>query len=213
MRAWMWLPVLVLLLSSGVAPAQQEVVIYKCTDASGAQTFQNNERCPKGSREERKVLEAPAPSYAAPAYVPPPMPASPATARPAVPSAPTPPPAVYDTAADAERLPPPVLYECTTYDKDRYLSESGEAQQRCAPLATNDLGGLSGSGASSCQMVSDRCQRIPDGAVCAAWKQRLGEAEAGLRFGRSETREIVQAERDRVARIVAESTCAQAAKP
>ena len=110
--------------------------------------------------------------------------------------------------ADADRLPPPALFECRTYDAGRYLSDDGNPPQRCAPLQTTGIGGSSGTGAGeSCQMVSDQCQRIADGGLCENWKARLLEAQAALRFGRRDNHATAQAEVDRVARIVRESTC------
>ncbi|QSX78815.1 DUF4124 domain-containing protein [Agrilutibacter solisilvae] len=174
--------------------AQSQVVIYRCTDAKGALTIQNNVPCPKGSRQNRRVMETP-PAAESP-FVP--MAAPPTVAEPAPPPPPPPPPAAParpsltdelgpSTVADADRLPPPVLYECRTYDDDRYLSENGNPAPRCATLATTALGGYgeSGSGAA-CEMKTDSCQRVADGALCEAWRRRLREAESSLRFGASQ---------------------------
>lgn len=185
----------------------QSVVMYRCTDAAGALTVQNDVPCPKGSKQERRVIEsvptAPAPHVAVPSPSParPPAPdvAATATASPATAAA---------TTADADRLPPPALFECRTYDNDRYLSDDGLPPQRCAPMTTVGIGGGSGPGAGqACQMVSDQCQRIADGALCESWKARLLEAQAALRFGRRDNRDGAQAEVDRVQRVVRESTC------
>lgn len=204
-----------LLLPASVVIAQK-VVIYRCTDASGALTVQNAVPCPKGSKQDKRVIEAARSSVSVPrAFVstPPitaipasPAPGAPATAAPATATAPA--VAAEPSIADADRLPPPVLFECRTYDNGRYLSDDGNPPERCAPLTTTGIGGGSGPAAGeSCQMVSDQCQRIADGALCKNWKQRLLEAQSALRFGRRDNRETVQAEVDRVARIVRESTC------
>ena len=195
-----------LLLPASAAVAQK-VVMYRCTDSAGALTVQNDVPCPKGSQQDRRVIES-VPSVAAPrasAARPPAArlatpTATPATTAAAVVAAPS--------IAAADRLPPPVLYECRTYDKDRYLSDDGNPPQRCAPLTTTGIGGSAGTGAGeSCQMVSDQCQRIADGALCDNWKQRLLEAQSALRFGRHDNRESAQADVDRVTRVVRESTC------
>ena len=47
------------------ALAQHKVVIYRCTDASGALTVQNDVPCAKGSKQDKRVIEA-APSVATP---------------------------------------------------------------------------------------------------------------------------------------------------
>lgn len=192
------------------APAQaQDVVIYRCTDAGGALTVQNDVPCPKGAAQERRVIEsAPPPLYTAPPTAAPaaePVPTAPVAPEPATPPAePEPPP----LASDGERLPPPVLFECRTYDNDRYLSDDGAPPERCAPLRTTGIGGAPGMGAgAACEMVTDQCQRVADGALCDGWRQRLRESESLLRFGRTVSREEAQAEVDRIARIVRESSC------
>ena len=110
------------LLAPAPAPAAG-VVIYRCTDAFGALTVQNDVPCPKGSRQKKQIIQAPPPmpAYRPPARVapvavaPPVAPAPPAgNAATAAPSAPV--------IADADRLPPPALFQCNTYDNDSYLS-------------------------------------------------------------------------------------------
>lgn len=204
MRRWLMTTLLL-----GVATAAHgQVVIYRCTDASGALTIQNNTPCPKGSKQQRRVVEAAPVGSPPPVFAPPAPPTAPS--RPADRAAPTT-SAKIESAniPDAERLPPPALYECRTYDNGRYLSDDGRPPQRCAPLRVTGLGGgADHAGATAaCQMVDDQCQRIPDGALCANWKQRLREAESQLRFGVVEQRGKAQAEVDRMQRIVAESTC------
>lgn len=199
------------LLSALLLPATgaiaQKVVIYRCTDAGGALTVQNDVPCPKGSKQDRRVIES-VPSVATP-RAPVARLASPASAMTAAPASTlSSVAAAATTIADADRLPPPALFECRTYDNDRYLSDDGLPPQRCAPLTTTGIGGGSGPGAGeSCQMVSDQCQRIADGALCENWKTRLLEAQSVLRFGRRDNRDTAQAEVDRVARVVRESTC------
>ena len=203
----LWLFALLLPASGAIA---QKVVIYRCTDASGALTVQNAVPCPKGSKQDKRVIEA-VPTVSAPrTFVAPPanaaMPASRAPSAPTTATAPA--VATEPPIADADRLPPPALFECRTYDHGRYLSDDGNPPQRCAPVTTTGIGGGSGPAAGeSCQMVSDQCQRIADGALCENWKQRLLEVQSTLRFGRRDHREAAQAEVDRVARIVRESTC------
>ncbi len=67
---------LMLLLSCGVLAAsahtgKRSVVIYRCTNAFGALTVQNGTPCPKGSRQQKQVIEPPTPM---PAYRPLPTP-------------------------------------------------------------------------------------------------------------------------------------------
>src|SRR5690606_30567858 len=120
------------------------VVIYRCTDASGALTVQNDEPCPKGSRQERTVVQPPPamPTYVPRAPEPTPAPVPPradavaagaAEAPPAQPRPASPRPAAI---ADADRLPPPPIYRCNTPDNDSYISEAAEPGPRCVRLQT-----------------------------------------------------------------------------
>jgi hypothetical protein len=192
-----------------------EVVFYRCTDASGELTLQNME-CPKGSKQEKKVMQgvgtvpmgtttaAPASAPAAPATEPVPEP------QPAPTPAPTSTPAPQADAgiADSNRLPPPVLFQCTTHDKDSYITESAEPQSRCVALRTVGLDGNPQTGAGeACEVVKDQCARVGDAALCDAWKKRLGETEVAWRFARTENTEKNKAEHERVQRIVSESSC------
>ncbi len=200
-----------------VAPAQQ-VVIYRCTDANGALTIQNGTPCPKGSKQERRVMEA-APTLAAPAYTPPPAPPPAVVVPPALRTPPrAPAPVAPEPLAEPEpevaiaagdRLPPPWLYECRTFNDDTYLSESGDAKPRCVTLTTTGLGGMieSNTNTSACEMKMDVCQRVPDGVLCDAWRRRLQSAESSLRFGVSEDRAKAEAEVQRLRRVARESTC------
>ena len=193
-------------LAAPAGHAQSNMVIYRCTDSFGALTVQNNVPCPKGSHQDKRVIDVPPPM---PAYVPP-------LVAPTVIAAPDPvaPPVVDDAAADAaiavaDRLPPPMLFRCNTFDNDSYLSEVAEPPPRCVRLQTVGLDGSADSngGSVACQMVTDQCERVPDGAVCDAWKQRLRETEATWKFARADDSDASQGEYERVRKIVRESTC------
>ena len=109
---------------------------------------------------------------------------------------------------EADRLPPPVLFQCTTHDKDSYISEDPEPAPRCVVLRTTGLDGNPQNGAGeACEVVRDQCARVPDGALCDAWKKRLGETAVALRFGRPENQEKNRAEHERVQSIISHSTC------
>lgn len=182
-------------------PASPAVVIYRCTDAAGAVTLQNGHACPKGARQARLVIDAPAP---APAYRPPvAAPAPPPATMPAVAVDTPSPPAI----ADKDRLPPPALYQCNTFDNDSYLSEQATPAPRCVRLQTTDLEGAADNAGVACQMVTDQCQRIPDGAACDSWKQRLRETEAAWKFARADEADANKVEFERVQAIVRDSTC------
>lgn len=221
MRVW---GLLALMTLSMAAHAQGKVTIYRCTDANGALTVQNNTPCPKGSKQEKRLIDS-APSSSGPPMVitgaPPPapvMPQLPPAAPAQLPSVSTPPvarppatPAQTTPAsppiADSNRLPPPALFECHTKDSGSYLSDNGAPKERCAPLRTTGLGGVSEGAGLACEMVTDQCQRVPDETLCEKWKQRLRETESALRFGRDQERPDAQAEFDRIGRIMRETTC------
>lgn len=217
-------------LAAAGAQAQGKVVIYRCTDAIGQLTVQNNVPCPKGSTQEKRIIEdapvssAPPTVITGPGQYSSPMPAAPPMHPPVssqLPQVARPPQALppaqaqaavasplpRSNIADADRLPPPALFECRTYDNGRYLNDDGKPPQRCAPLQTTGLGNVGSGAGVACQMVDDQCQRIPDERLCENWKQRLREAESALRFGRADNRDASAAEFARIQRIVAESTC------
>lgn len=194
-RAW-W--TLVLLCAAWSAPARAGIAIYRCTDAFGHLTVQNDVPCPKGSRQQKQVIEPP-----------PPMPAYRAAPAIVVESKPEAPPPVPPDAAPATPLPPPPLFRCRTPDGDGYFGENGTPPPRCLALPVVGLDGTPSAAGTACQMVSDTCERIPDAAACDAWRQYAREAEAAWRFGRAEDSDRHQAEFERVQRVLRESTCAQ----
>jgi hypothetical protein len=210
----MRLRLLLLLSLAPVASIAEEVVFYRCTDAAGALTVQNMP-CPKEQKQEKRVMQGIATVPMAPAASPTPKPASPAPATPA-PAATVAAPARTEPAAanidDAKRLPPPILFQCATYDNDRYLTEDSAPQSRCRALRTVGLDGNPQAGAGqACEVVHDQCARVPDGALCDAWKKRRDETEVAWRFARPENIDRNKADFDRVSRIVNESTCGSAA--
>jgi hypothetical protein len=222
----------VLLLAATGAQAQGKIVIYRCTDPLGQLTVQNNTPCPKGSQQEKRVIEDAPVSSAPPTFITQPVaPYAPANAPPPHPPvssqlpvvatppsrtapkpAPTPAPKpAAPTIADADRLPPPVLFECRIYDGSRYLNDDATPPQRCAPLQTTGLGSVGSGAGVACQMTTDQCQRIADEHLCENWKQRLREAQSALQFGRADSRDASAAEVARIQRIVVESTCGKQA--
>ena len=200
----------------------EEVVFYRCTEPSGALTLQNMP-CPKGHKQEKKVMQSVGtvpmgaaattsaspqstpPSTARPATIPPQQtPAPAAMPPPAVAAAPDPAPAVEN------RLPPPVLFQCITHDKDSYITESPEPPPRCVALRTVGLDGNPQTGAGeACEMMRDQCARVPDGALCDAWKKRMGETEVAWRFARAGNEQKNEEEFERTRKIYTESACGQ----
>ena len=202
MRQWRIAALMVTVLAFAGAAAAESVVIYRCTDASGALTFQNNVPCAKSATQERRVMEVAAP-VAATAVVP--TPAVAPRVRPPVPAVEPQAPASIEIA---ERLPPPPLFECRTWDDRRYLGDVASPPERCAPLQTTGIGGATGMGAgAACELVTDQCTPVAEEALCDGWRRRLLEAEGDLRFGRFESRTAAQDEVARVEQVARESTC------
>jgi len=197
---------LALSLTLAMPAAHAQLVIYRCTEASGAVTLQNGTPCPKGSKQQKKVMETPAPAAVAPAPASPqaapvPLPA-PAPVVPA-PAPAAPPPEI----AIAPRQPPPALFECQTWNGDRYFGENAQPPPRCAPMQVTGLDGTGAmAGGAACQMMEDQCQPVAEAALCDAWKQRVRELDARATFGSGEP--ITPAEADRIRSVLADSTCA-----
>ena len=200
-----------ILLLAGVASAalarspQDHVVIYRCTDASGGVTLQNDVPCPSGTREQRETVD-----------VPPPLPAytSRETRMPALVAA----EARADSAAiaqalpppvpEAERKPPPALFECSTWDEVRYLTEVATPQRRCAPLQVVGIGGAPLPGAATaCEQVSDTCTAVPEEALCHGWKRRVDEAEFRWKFAGGADDAGRRFEYEKLAATYRNSTC------
>ena len=216
-----------LLACAGAAHAE-EVVFYRCTDAHGGLTLQN-QPCPKGMRQEKKIMQGVgrAPAYvpsAAPAAssVPAPAPgaASAATAASAMTAAPTATAAPAATApaasgppsapaaAAAPRLPPPPLYACVTREQQRYVGEVAEPAPRCVPLRTVGLDGSPDkAGGSACEVFRDRCDALPEAATCDAWKSYVAEAETHWRFAVPEHAEQLRQEYVRRQQLLDASSC------
>ena len=204
----------VLLALASSAPAQDAATIYRCTAASGDVTIQNGVPCPKGSRQEVRKIEAlpsrPPPAAAGgltvveeKAYQPPPQsdfvrvagPRDEALAKPDRPNLPK-----AAGIADADRLPPPPIYRCATWDNDSYVSEDPAPKPRCVRLDTAGVG-------AACENKYDVCARVPDGAACAGWTQRQREVESGWRHAKAADKRGLQEEFARVTTILQDTTC------
>lgn len=202
-----WLGWCALLLATCALQAQ-ETVFYRCTDASGAVTMQNDKPCGAGMKQQIRrvsaVPTAPAPTRSAPAptfSAPPPgmqfeLVMGPRSEGP--PSA----------VPEADRVPPPTLFQCRTWDEDDYFSENGEPEPRCAPLQTTDANGDPNGGAgSACEMVRDTCTAADGDALCKAWQHHVDEAEFRWKFASPGESDPRKAEYERLAKLLADSNC------
>lgn len=228
------LSVLLSCLLASLPASAQPVTIYRCTDAAGELTVQNKP-CPSGSTQREQQMQG-VPSSPASAFPPPasrspadanaPIMLSPATDPAAPQTGPGrefvttgngPEPRILDSAnlprnpppqatPDPDRLPPPPLFRCATYDNDSYLSEEQEVPPRCLPLRTVGLDGNPSAGAGrACEVVRDQCSRVADGAACDAWRRYAREAESRFRFAHPDNVEKRRVEYERLAKIVSES--------
>ena len=206
-RAWL-LAVLCCALQPAAAPAQhRQVVIYRCTDASGHLTVQNDVACPKGTHQRKQVVDVPPPM---PTYQPREerMPVvvaeEKAQAQAAIESALPAPVPVED------RKPPPSLFQCSTWDENSYLTEDETPQEHCAPLQVVGLDGASPQAAArACQTVADQCQPVVGDALCQAWKRRVGEAEFRWKFAGAADNDARRLEYEQLAATLRNSNCGQ----
>ncbi|MFO0394391.1 MAG: DUF4124 domain-containing protein [Lysobacteraceae bacterium] len=195
--------------SPGAAPpatasASTAGVIYRCTATDGVVALQD-EPCPRGQRQEWREI-AP--------FAPPP------TGAANVPSAPetgdlsantdVPPPGI--TPGEAPPPPrsvlPPPLWRCTDLNGQSRLADAYDPQPRCVPLSVRgvDLSRAPPSASTLCRTVEDACVELGGEAACAAWEERLADAESALRRAFSDTQDQRRRERDR-AKAIVENDC------
>jgi hypothetical protein len=198
------------------APAARTIQIYRCTDAAGHVTLQNDQACPKGSRQERQAVDVPPPM---PAYVPREerMPAVVAAERAdeAAAIAAAVRPAAADAAggtqggnaAPAKPGPPPALYACRTWDAVDYLTEAATPADRCAPLQVVGVDGTVRTDAAACEKVVDQCTAVPADNLCLSWRRRVDEAEFRWKFAGAKQDDARRREYELLAATLAHSDC------
>lgn len=184
------------------AAAAQDLVIYRCVAADGQVLLQNTARCPEGMRQERRVLERPAPApvppRAAPALPRPvagdvvavPPASSGTTARPPATTAPGASPtagtasaasAAPTVDASAALRPAPALMSCRTREGESYFSDEA-VPSRCVPLRTVGLDGRTASAGEACERVFDDCEPVPEATRCAGFAEYRRQAEGVATF-------------------------------
>ena len=202
--------VAVLLLLLPVAASVDATTIYRCTDANGAVTMQNDTPCAPGMKQEVRTIgelptaPAPAPRAAeAPVSQGPPPGARFELVRGPVDGAlPT------SSVPEAERAPPPPLFQCRTWDEESYLTESATPETRCAVLNTVGLDGTAAMGAGqACEMKTDACVALEGTALCQAWQRRIDEAKFRMTFAPAADQPARTAEYERQLAAYVDSTC------
>lgn len=200
MRSRWWCLALAACILATAVHAQDAVTIYRCTDAAGNVTVQNDRPCPAGTTQSKRTLGG-VPSAASPTAVPIParvLPLTPATAAtPAAASAPasageSPMPAVPFTMPGV--LPaappplPPALYECRAPGGGVRWADAADPFERCATL-------LATGGACDVD-TSVSCVAVPDAQRCERWARRLQDLQqaGGLDAGLPLHAEIARAE-------------------
>jgi hypothetical protein len=191
-------------------PEAHATTIYKCTDAQGRVTMQNDTPCAAGMKQEVRTIgalpSAPPPAakpVAAPEPVGPPPGARFELVRGPVSEA------LPDSKVpEAERKPPPPLFECKTWEMETYLSESDTPQDRCAPLNTVGLNGDPNFGAGeACEIKRDTCTLLTDKALCSAWQRRVDEAKFRMTYAAPADKDARKADYERQLAAFVDSTC------
>ncbi|MFY2763772.1 DUF4124 domain-containing protein [Arenimonas sp. MALMAid1274] len=194
MRTLRWSSLAILLLAVG-APGASEITVYRCVDAKGVVSLQD-EPCPAGQTGSQRSMTRPQDPPAR-ASAPPPAPADdePPEAAPALP----PPPA-------GPLFAPPPLFQCTDYDGDVRYSEDYDPNRRCVPLSVlgYDVRG-SAQGAATCRWVSESCLQLDDASACRQFKARLEVARSNALHAFSDTAAFRKSEVTRLERIIRDS--------
>lgn len=196
-----------LLTSLATCSALHAATAYKCIDAHGAISFQD-QPCRAGNRQSTIVL---------PDNEPPPLanstdvPAAILATSPPVAEVPPPP-----------STPPPAFYLCTRYDGSRYISDTGEGGSALVPLGVlgvpnrslaDAYGGRNGIGVSAPGLrtiphvpaakvpfggmdtwIDDECHFAAPREACAYLRNALDDVTSKLRRAFSDTEAQLKAE-------------------
>jgi hypothetical protein len=191
MKAWMAASMGVLLGSAALAWAQADTVtVHRCVDGKGRVTLQD-EACPPGSKGSTRRMQRPVDA--------PPRP--PSEDRPREPE-----PEPLDYLPDYDRLPPPPMYRCTSYDGIVRHSESYDPNPRCEPLGLYaPPGRLTPELARTCRWVEDSCLRLSDEQACAVWRKKQAEARSKALHAFSDTEAYWKSELERTSQVIRES--------
>jgi hypothetical protein len=191
MRPWVIASLASLLVLVGPSAAE-ELTVYRCQDAGGRVTLQD-EPCPDGQQQSARSMVRPRdPPPIAAAPLPEPEPAEVA-----------PPPAEPGYALP---FPPPPLFQCTDFDGSVRFSEDYDPNTRCVPLPVlgYDVRGSSAA-AGTCRWVTESCLRLDDAAACEHFKRLLKQARSDALHAFSDTAAYRKSELRRLEGIVSES--------
>jgi len=176
-------------LASPVPTKKGTLTVYRCVDAKGKVSLQD-EPCAKASRQEAREMLRPKDAPAvkkSPAAI-----SAPAVAA----SSPAP--------ITIPFVPPPDLYQCTNYEGKTRDSESYDPNPRCEPLWA--LGyrveHLPVEQRTACTWIEDSCVRYEGRALCDRWKAKLKQAQSDVRYAFSSTLAYRKSELARISQIV-----------
>jgi hypothetical protein len=191
MRRFVLASLAIFLFAVGPA-ATQDITVYRCQDAGGRITLQD-EPCAAGQSQTERRMTRP--------QDPVPRPVRDDDDGP--PAADAPP---GDPPSEPLPYPPPPLFQCTDYDGEVRYSEAYDPNTRCVPLSVLgfDVRG-SAQGAASCRWVSESCLRMDDGSACDQFRARLKVARSNALHAFSDTAAFRKSEVIRLGRIVDES--------
>lgn len=186
--------VLLALLFVGTTRAQETITVYRCVDAKGRVTLQD-EPCPAGMEQSKRSMTRPQDAPPAP---PAPPPATVATPEPEPAPLPTP---------SRPLLPPPPLYVCTSYDGIERESESYDPNPRCEPIVLYHPRPqqLPPEWQAACRWVEDSCVQLTESEACERFRRKQREAESAARHAFSDTVAYRKSELRRLTRIVEEN--------
>lgn len=192
MRPWFIASLASLLALVGPAAAQ-DLTVYRCQDAKGRVTLQD-EPCPAGQQQSERSMVRPRDPAPAPAAAPSPQ---------APPVEATPPP---EDLGYGLPFPPPPIFQCTDFDGSARFSENYDPNTRCVPLPVlgYDVRGSSAA-AGTCRWVTESCVRLSDDAACDQFKAKLKQARSDALHAFSDTAAYHKSEVRRLDAIVSES--------
>lgn len=199
---------LLLALSPFAAPEARATTIYKCTDAKGMVTMQNDKPCAPGEKQVVRTIgelpTAPAPAPRAVDVKPPSE--APAGASFELVRGPVAEALPESQVPVADRKAPPPLFECKTWESKVYLSEADTPEERCAPMDTVGLNGGGGQG-EACEIKRDVCTALTDKALCNGWQRRIDEAKFRMTYAAGADKADRQADYERQRAAFIDSTC------
>lgn len=202
---------LILVLLPALAQAQ-ETIFFKCTDASGNVSMQNDKPCAAGMKQEIRrvgaVKTAPLPTATKKAQEPQVEP--PQYGEFIQVGGPKP---QRTPAPEAVTLPlPPALFQCRTWQNETYYGETESPAPRCMPLQVVGIGNDAPGQASACEIRRDACTAVPEAQLCATWYLRLDDAEFKLRYADDKSKPARQRDLDAIQQKIESSRCATAVK-